>query len=91
MSSVFFFWGNNIGPEGCFHLTNALKINCTLKILELEFNHINDDCCTYFENFLQENSKTSLEILHLGSNHITEQGELTLNNLEREYNINIIL
>ena len=67
---------NKVGGEGAKHLAEALKVNTTLKEIELSTNQIGDDGAQHLSEALLVN--TSLQYIDLEKNNINNGGAQSL-------------
>ena len=67
---------NNITSEGAIKIAEAIKVNKTLKILDISNNNISDDGAVAISDTLKSNN--SLCILNMSSNKITGKGAIKI-------------
>ncbi|CAF1393071.1 unnamed protein product [Adineta steineri] len=63
---------NKITSKGALYLSEMLKVNGTIRILNLRWNQIDDDGAKSLFNVLKDENRT-LERLHLDLNQITDK------------------
>ena len=66
----------DLGPDGCFRVTEAIKSNCHVKSLLLGTDGIGDVGANSVAEMLRQNE--SLEIVYLGCNSISSKGACSL-------------
>ena len=72
----------DLGPDGCFRVTEAIKSNCHVRSLLLGTDGIGDVGANSVADMLRENE--SLQIVYLGCNSISSEGTHALADSLRE-------